>query len=534
VSEKKNSKFASILIGPALVIGGIMALWQNEGRFDYYKAAKDTIVINSPSEHAGEPVSYTSDLDTTIPIGGEYVERFVSYHMVRRSAEIYSWDKSTDSDGHTTWRQGWYSSLENNSRNSGFSQQLSSRRFYPPRYSLGDMEISPKHIHFVDEDVSIPMDSVALTGKGRSLGLSQQSGYLYLDKGRSDDFGDERVSYQGIPNAPLASYFGVVSDSKGVGRQFEVNTGIISQLIANDGILHHLVNGDREQSLDKIKADFSRVVWYTRFGGSAAIIFGIYTFLSSFMSLLYRIPLLGNLVESGVILVSLVVGLPIALFVILAGLIIHNPLSVALPLAIIVGGIVYVIRRSRATTKNAQRILSDRLSTPHTARPVSASNPSPVQDNAARLAASAGFATQQSTTDDRPVTPAQETALTGDGDESGLDVIEKTFVHLAIMALAEGGLDKKENKMLVTWGKENGVTKERMKELYVKAKKGDVAHHPANREDLELLACMALIDGDLSKREWKILVTIASKMGLSALDVRNIISDIASGQLAPA
>jgi len=520
MSRKKNSKLASILIGPILVFSGIMALWENEGRFNYYQAAKETIAVISPNDYTGEPVSYTGNLDTEIPIDGEYVEKFDSFHVVERSAQIYSWEESTDSDNRTTWSKGWHSRLENNSRNRGLQQRLSSKDLYPSHYLLGDMQITPSRIHFVDDWLDIPISTVELSSQGHQLGLETQGDYLYLDKGDGSDLGDERVSYEGIPNASTATYFGVVSDYQGVGKQFEVNTGFISMLIQNDGILHHLVNGEREEALEKIRSDFVRVMWITRIAGTVAIVFGIFIFLSSFMSLLYRIPYVGNMIESGVFLISLVIGLPIALFVILAGLIINNPLTVALPLAIVIGGIVYLLRRSRRTKKNAKKLLSTRLANQKSTSSAIVPPPPP------------NF-TAKPVLPSPPGSPAPTQVRAKNIEESTYTAIEQTFIHLAMMALAEGGLDKKENKLLINYGKDNGIKPLRMKELFAQVKTGEIKSEPGTRSDIELLALMALVDGELSKSEWNMLVKFAEKIEISAKEVELLIDDIENGKLSP-
>jgi hypothetical protein len=42
---------------------------------------------------------------------------------------------------------------------------------------------------------------------------------------------------------------------------------------------------------------------------------------------------------------------------------------------------------------------------------------------------------------------------------------------------------------------------------------------------------MALVDGELSAGEWNLLVKFSAQMGLSVLDVRNIIRGIESDEL---
>lgn len=536
------SKKKSCTWGPCLAITGILALWENEGRFNYYEAARDAAQISSPHKSNGGPISFTSSLNTNIPIKGEYVEKFVSYHKVSRRAQIYSWDKYTNSDGDTTWTLGWHSSLDKNSRNSGLQRKLSSRDLYPSHYLLGDLRITKNRIHFVDDSVRISAKSLKLTNKAKNLKL-RKSGGLYLDNGEPNKLGNERVRYRGIPNAPTATYFGVIHDEIGVGKQLETVPGKVSSLIKNDGILHHLVNGGREAALIKMKDNFERIVWYTRIGGSLAIIVGIYCFFSSFFSLLYRIPLVGGLVNKGAFVGSLAIGTLIALIVIISGLITHNPFSVALPLIIVIAIVTYFILRSKTTQKQANRMLKERLS--------NFPPPLPLSQMTSDSTITSRFKTlppplpQPQAASDSAITPRFKTlpklteTITDVTSSSAIslparnsNLIEQTFLQLATMGHAEGGFKKKESKLLNKWGEKHNVSKERMSELFAQAEKGNDQPRPTKREDLELLTMMALVDGELSTGEWKILVKFAQRMGLAMLDVRNIIRGIESGELA--
>ena len=300
MSRKKNNKLGAVIFGPVLVIGGVLALWENEGRFDYYAAARNASVINSSTELAGEPIAYTNALDTDIPIYGDYVTEFVGFHVVSRYAEIYSWDQSKDSEGHTKWKLGWYSNLDSNSRNSGLQKTLSSRALYPDGYELGHIEISAENIHFVDDYVSISPAGVRLSRRGEHARTPEVRVLFPIEQGSFGQPGRRANQLRGIPNAPTASYFGVVFGGVAVGKQFEMNDGLISDIIGNDGILHHLVNGEREAALVKIKQDLTKKTWMVRIVGTLAIVIGIYVLFSVFMSLLYRIPVIGAAVGYGV------------------------------------------------------------------------------------------------------------------------------------------------------------------------------------------------------------------------------------------
>jgi hypothetical protein len=111
------------------------------------------------------------------------------------------------------------------------------------------------------------------------------------------------------------------------------------------------------------------------------------------------------------------------------------------------------------------------------------------------------------------------------------NLIEQTFLQLATMGHAEGGFKKKERKLLNKWGGKHNVSEERMSELLTQAEKGGDQPSPTKREDLELLTIMALVDGEISTDEWKLLVKFAQRMGLALLDVRNIIRGVESGEL---
>ena len=479
--SKIKNKYAGVIVGPVFVIGGMMALWENEGRFNYYEAARDTTPIQWITDNVGQTISYTKDLDSTIPIPGSYVKEFNSYLMIERRAEIYSWQEDTDSDGETEWNLGWYSRLDNNSRNRGLVKKLRSGDLYPDKYIVGELTISPEKIHFVDDEVDVSLNNLELTEQGKVLGLSRAGYYLYLRKGQRDNLGDERVSYTGIPVSKVASYFGLVDGGKGIGKQFDISTSWISNIIGNDGMLHHLVIGERAMALDKIESYFNAVVWVTRIGGTVAIIFGLSVFFNVMVGLLYRIPLLGELLRAGVFIASVLLGSIISLTIIMTSMVIHNALTIAIPIIVIIITFNYFTRRSSNTSKHAREILSKEV--------VNTLN------------------------------------------TQGVNLVEQTFSHFTAMALEENGLDKKEKKILVNWGKEQGLNEVRMKELFDEVKNTKVSVKVISRKDLELLTLIALSDGDLSNRELHLLQKYSDKINLPREDLTSMINDIEAGKL---
>jgi len=508
MSKKTNSKVGAVLVGPTLVIGGALALWENEGRFDYHQAAEDAAVIAAPDESTGQPIAYTESLNTEIPIPGDYVVEFMGYHSVRRRAEIYSWERDEDSDGDVTWSLDWQSSLESNARNQGLRKVLSSASLYPEVYELGSLNISPEKIHFVDGSVAIKPASIQLSSEGASLQLEPSVDYFHLDKGRGDDLGDERVSFDGIRNAPTASYFGLIVNERAVGKQFEQNDGFISAIIDNDGVLHHLVNGERASALEKIRADLVRKTWLVRIFGTLAIVFGFLVFFKVFLTLLYRIPLIGGLIQFGAFLLSLILGLSLALIVMFSSVVFHHPLTIALPLVLVIGGVIWFVRKSRTAGNNAKQALAVKLE----AQQMASVAPPPLP----------------------PPSAAQPPALPPMPIPPQPELIERSFKNLALVAMAEGDLDRRENRILSSWGRDNGISAERMKEILDSAHADSSEAHPATRDDLELMACVAMADGVLSNKEWEFLLKIAGTIGLKPEDVRKMLTDIENGTLVPA
>ena len=288
--RRLNSLLLVIFTGPGAVGVSTLVLWENEGRFDYYRAALETTIITSPSDAAPQDaVSLTGALDFSIVIAGEYVDRLTGYLRVRRFAEIYSWEESEDDEGNTEWTQSWYARVEPNYRNDDILQVLSNSTLYPPIYRLGVLEISPARIHVVDSYAAIAADRLQLSADGSRIGLDATREYLYLRQTpNTTTLGDERLTYLGVTAEPEASYFGRIEDGVGVGKQYETNESFISELIGNDGLLHHLVNGGRDEALSTVRSDFIMTKWLVRVGGTFGMIFGFWLLFGRFASLLYH------------------------------------------------------------------------------------------------------------------------------------------------------------------------------------------------------------------------------------------------------
>lgn len=509
MSNSLKDRVAGIVIGPVMVFGGVVGLFQNETRFDYAEAAARSDVISDPSQAADDTVAYAGAFDTTLNFPGEYVQRFDGYFAIFRDAEIYAWEESR-SDDSVTWSKEWQDRVESNSRNQGLRQTLYDGTFLPDSYQIGALTIPSANVHFADDSEIIPAPRLQLSREGSRRGLRVSGEYFY--KGAINgvsQIGDERVLYEGLRPQSVMTYFGLMQRGRPVPYDDGVSTsgvvGMINAIIQNDGILYHVVAGDRDTAVATMAAHLSFTKWISRAVGTLMIVIGIYAFISVFTSLLYAIPLLGDLVETAVWLASIAIGLPIALSVMLIGFVLAHPLSVALPLALLIGAVVWFRTQKQSNAVNAGRVLEARLAAEGVSAPV----------------APTGAAEAASSLD--PVTAGAR-----------LERLERTFANLSQMALAEGHFDKREKRFLIDWARKQGIPDDRIEVLFAEVKGGAEPAMPWKRSELELLVCMALADGVISNAEWKLLGRCAESVGVTMKEVKDMVADIQHGDLGPA
>ena len=172
-SSKKKSKAGGIIVGPIFVFLGLSALWKNETRFDYHKAAaKTTAGASLETMVPSANHSYTGRMNEELSLPGKYIKTFTGYWIVKRAAEIYAWDRDEDSDGDVTWSRRWMSSVESNSRNRDLRQELQSGRLLPQSYEVEDLEVSSDKIEFVDSWVDVAPGPLPKTEYGDELEIA--------------------------------------------------------------------------------------------------------------------------------------------------------------------------------------------------------------------------------------------------------------------------------------------------------------------------------------------------------------------------
>ena len=477
--SKNKNKIAGIALGPTLIVIGILALWSNEGRFDYAEAARATKTMDAPTtEFDNELISYTGSMETDLTIPGEYVESLVGYLTVSRRAEIYAWEEDEDNDGNVTWSREWMSIVKSNSRNSrdDVRQELSSKVFLDDTYTVGKLTINGKSIEFADTSESIPTSTLTLNTSEKGSKLQKQGNYLYLAKSKANQVGDERVNYSGIPVPVTATYFGKYEDERGVAHQAEQKGGIIEGLIGDTGVLHFIVAGDRSVALNTMQQHLAMIKWLWRFIGFVLITTGFGTMFGAVAGFLYHVPLLGSIIQSGVVIVSLTLGTTVSIITISAGYLMHNLWILALMIA--VGVALFVLCRRRG------------------------------------LKSQANF--------------KQGLALDMGQDLDKVDLAELEFIELVRLCFADKDVHIEERKYLTKWAEKQGWSKEKIAELVAKAKSDEGTKTDGNATDSHIrhLIRLALADGELSPFEFNTISQVAVEVGYSQSELRKLIKQI--------
>ena len=471
-----------------MIGGALLCLWANEGRFDYHAAAtRARVLTGAIGSGPGEAIALTGSLDR-VSFSGDYVKVFENYMVVDRSAEIYSWVRKRRDD-HVTWHKEWRSSVQSNSRNSGNSQTLRKARLTPESYHLGDLDISPQDLHFADERDHLDPNRLSLSEEGRASGLRAEGGFFYLRKhsGPGDQLGDERLSYRAVRASSRATYFGSIREQVGEGKVFEKKSGWVSKLIKDDGVLHHLVNGDRQTALSTMKGHLQRTRWMVRLAGTVASMFGVAMTLEALLHLLIGVPFLGRLVQMGGLLVSVVVGGGLAVGTIAASWLFHHPILALLLVVVLVAVGNWIGRRRKTSQRNATKVLERLQSTP----------------------VSAG---------------------TGP-DAGGIGRAEHVFQHMVKLAVADGKFDATENTFLADWARARSIPDQRIVALFNQAKREEgLPPMEATREDLFYLISLALADDHLSKNEFRRINRLARELKIDGQELGQIIARIRQGR----
>ena len=464
-----------LIFGLILFGGSIGALWKNEHRFDYYKAAEATEPAESVADLTSDRLfSHTGNMNQELLMKGEYVRSFQGYLEVRRSAEIYAWDREEDDDG-VSWDKEWMSYLQDNNRNRELKKLLTSANIRPKTYQVSELTIDPKDIQFVDKKEEIPPSKLQLSEKGTTQKLANQGEYFYLAKGGDKKLGDERLSYRGLPIPEIATYFGKWGDDIAIAHQAEEKSGFISKAIEDRGILHHLVAGNRDTALDSIKAHFSRLKNIVRIASLIVATIGGGVFFSSLTRFLIFIPVIGPLVNRISGWLGMLIGFLLGVITLVLAFLTSQPLILALFALAIGAGLFYLGKNASRKRKLVQEQLTNTL------------GHSPSQN----------------------------------------ELEELEFIKLWQLTAEDGEISASEQKRLDKWTKRHRWSDEKVEELTQRA--SEKLSQTSPRENLKSLIRFSLADGRIDRAEMKGLEHAAKKVGIHGAELSLLVAQTQRG-----
>lgn len=480
MAGKKKKKGNGIIFGLAMLWFSIGGIWKNEHRFDYFKAARDTIAVEAVDGlSTGTLFSHTGTMDQSLSLKGHFVRSFEGYLEVNRNAEIYAWDRDEDDDG-VTWSKEWMSYLQSNDRNKGLNKRLKSKTFAPSSYQISELSVQRQDIQFVDPRKAILPSELRLSRKGENQGLVAEEDYFYLAKGNpdgrsrseSEQLGDERVSYRGRPVPAVATYFGKWGEGEGVAHKVEVDDGIVTGIIQDKGILHHLVAGSRETALVSVKEHIARLKLIVRIVGVVLCTIGGGILFASLTRFLVFIPIVGPSLNQVTGWLGMLIGLLLGVTTLLLAYLTSKPLILAGLLFVFFGALFFLWRNA---SQKRQRIQAD-------------------------VAKDLGHA------------------------PTGSELKELEFIQLWQLANRNGSIDLEEQSMLDQLTAKNGWSPDKIAELTNRA--WQERAHTNDREKLEALIRYSLADGKIDSKELKSLETAAGWIGLAKKDLRLMMSRI--------
>ena len=476
--DKKSNPLISVATGSLVLIVALVALWKNETRFDYYRAAREARVVTSLDEAVnGEAICYTGPMDQSLTLTGDYVESFTGYLTIDRDAEIYAWDEERDDDS-VTYRLRWMNRVESNSRNRDVQQVLSDRRFSPTRYVVGDLPFGAPSIELVDEFEVLSPSKMKLSEAGEKLKLKQLGDHVYLPKQQHRDLGDERLLYSGIPVPSQATYFGSFRDGIGIPDARKKRDGFINSIIGDSGVLFHLAAGDRDTSLSTIKSHLRRLKWSIRGGGTIGVIAGLRIVFNAILGFLFHLPVIGKLAEDGSTFAAICIGLPLSIFVISISFLWAHPLLLVL-LSVTIGGIwFYLKNRAKSSQQTLKQSLDEEYG--HTL--------------------------------------------------STSEIKELEFIELARVSMSDAEISDGEDEFLKTWATKHGWSDSRFEQMLTRAAgPGDSVGDTSTTEGhLNNLIRLAMSDGNLSSYELKAIRHAGQRAGFDKAAVNDLIGRVRS------
>ncbi len=372
---------AGLIFAPLLIIAAIGLLFWNEGRAvkraqDLEQGQNKVVSLDKPtvkSDNDGGLVHTTGDLEVDGPVEDPTFGISAKAVHLKRTVEMYQWHEDKDTkkvkrNGETkkkttySYEKSWDSDLVNSSsfkKSSGHQNPkempYDSNVFRPDEVRLGEFMVADELLEELNTEKPLPLEKKDLEGipeAHRDTAQVRQNRIYIHGAPRSPKVGDVRVNFTWIEPETVSVVGGQTDStlSSYTSKKLNYDIGMIEP---------------GTKSADKMfaeaQAENTQLTWLLRGAGWLMAVIGFSLFFKPLSVIAGSIPMVGgvaeDVVETGALLVSGLLGSALSLVVIAVGWLAYRPL-LGIGLLIIVGGclagLVTLVMRTRADREEAE------------------------------------------------------------------------------------------------------------------------------------------------------------------------------------
>lgn len=344
-----------ILFGLVLFILSFVLLFWNEGRADLARLAVTAQRISADSIDSSVDGKFVAVQGVITADGilaeGKYFKPG-HYLSVKRSAEMYSWvensnikteSKSGGSQENTTtytYEKKWVNNPEDSKKfkvSVGHENPKMADKdgwIKATGASVGKYKLKINDLHLPE------YKSILLDSENTELinGATLQDGYVFIGSGTNNlpQIGDIRINYSIIPGEVNGVVFG----------KAEVNK-IVSYTDNKKGTLYRAFAGNADNAISELKSEHRLITWVLRVVGFLIMWLGLLIILGPVSIVMDVIPLFGKVTGSAVKLFTFIVASILSLVTIIFSLIFHKLIVVILACLIVLGIVVFLMKKKK-------------------------------------------------------------------------------------------------------------------------------------------------------------------------------------------
>ncbi|HEX5415194.1 MAG TPA: TMEM43 family protein [Chloroflexota bacterium] len=344
------SSIIGVFFGFLLIIGAVVLLYWNDGRYDISNLARTAIPANAAQSNPtleGKLVSLSGTLVTKDTVGDGLYLKPGNYLAVHRVVEMYAWNEHSEThstkngDGSETktttytYEKDWDESPTSTAdfkQPNGHSQPTMAVKG-------GDFRVRTAAIGAYSLDLtnlSVPGQApLNLTAENTNLssGATLADGQtVYVGQGNSGapQLGDLRIRYEVVPSGATVTAFGAARGTT------------LARYV--DGAGHALFGvyaGSADDAVRDMHGSYVTTTWIFRIVGFVVMWLGMHLLFGPILTLFGVIPIFGDVAGVLVWLVTFVAALTLTLITIIVSLILHSIIALALVVLLVVGVIAY-------------------------------------------------------------------------------------------------------------------------------------------------------------------------------------------------